>query len=72
MSSDPGEAGQSGYPEVETMTDCLECGAELRLARSVEIGEIIDCDACGAELEVIGVGPLVVERAPEMREDWGE
>ena len=57
------------------MTDtaeCIECGAEVDLADDTEIGEIVDCTTCGTELEVIDVSPPVLERAPELEEDWGE
>ena len=55
-----------------TEADCPECGAELSLHEDLETGEIIDCGTCGTELEVIDVDPPVLERAPELEEDWGE
>ena len=55
-----------------TMTECVECGAELSLHDDLEVGEIIDCTTCGAELEVIDDEPPVLEKAPELEEDWGE
>jgi alpha-aminoadipate carrier protein LysW len=55
-----------------TMTECVECGGELSLHDDLEAGEIIDCTTCGAELEAIDVNPPVLERAPELEEDWGE
>ncbi|MFB6114394.1 MAG: lysine biosynthesis protein LysW [Halodesulfurarchaeum sp.] len=54
------------------MTDCPECGAEVTLHETLEVGEIVDCDTCGTELEVLGVDPVSLERAPELDEDWGE
>lgn len=54
------------------MTDCIECGAEVALHDDVEAGEIVDCTTCGAELEVVDVGPVALETAPELEEDWGE
>jgi len=54
------------------MTDCIECGADVSLHEGVEIGEIVDCGTCGAELEVIGTGPVELDVAPELEEDWGE
>ncbi|MFC6988430.1 lysine biosynthesis protein LysW [Haloplanus sp. GCM10025708] len=54
------------------MTECVECGAEVSLPDSLEVGEIVDCPTCGAELEVIDVEPPVLESAPELEEDWGE
>jgi alpha-aminoadipate carrier protein LysW len=55
-----------------TDADCPECGAELSLHDDLEAGEIVDCGTCGAELEVVDVNPPVLERAPELEEDWGE
>jgi alpha-aminoadipate carrier protein LysW len=55
-----------------TEADCVECGAEVSLHDDLEVGEIIDCGTCGAELEVIDVTPPVLDRAPELEEDWGE
>ena len=54
------------------MTDCVECGAEVSLHDGLEVGEIVDCTTCGAELEVVETEPPVLERAPELEEDWGE
>ena len=55
-----------------TMTECVECGAEVSLHDDIEIGEIVDCATCGAELEVVDTEPPVLETAPELEEDWGE
>jgi len=54
------------------MTTCTECGADLTLHDDLEVGEIIDCSTCGTELEITAVDPPVLERAPELDEDWGE
>jgi alpha-aminoadipate carrier protein LysW len=54
------------------MTECIECGADVALHDTLEVGEIVDCDTCGTELEVVDVDPPVLERAPELDEDWGE
>jgi alpha-aminoadipate carrier protein LysW len=54
-----------------TMATCPECGGTIT-ATSVERGEILPCPDCGAELEVREIDPLVLELAPEVREDWGE
>jgi len=51
---------------------CPECGAEVKLASDVEIGEIVPCADCGAELEVIERDPPALKLAPEEEEDWGE
>jgi alpha-aminoadipate carrier protein LysW len=52
--------------------ECLECGAELKLADDVEVGEIVVCPDCGVELEVMSLDPIALELAPEVEEDWGE
>ena len=61
-----------GWSTHMTEADCVECGAEVSLHDDLEVGEIIDCGTCGAELEVIDVTPPVLDRAPELEEDWGE
>ena len=53
-------------------TECVECGADVRLPDDAETGEIADCKTCGTELEVVGVAPAAVALAPELEEDWGE
>lgn len=52
--------------------ECVECGAEITLADDTETGEIVDCTTCGTELEVVDIDPPVLDRAPELEEDWGE
>ncbi|MFW6017993.1 MAG: lysine biosynthesis protein LysW [Halapricum sp.] len=54
------------------MTTCVECGTELTLHENLEVGEIVDCSTCGAELEVVETGPVELDTAPELEEDWGE
>jgi alpha-aminoadipate carrier protein LysW len=54
------------------MTECIECGAAVTLHEDSEEGEIVDCTTCGAELEVVDRHPPVLDRAPELEEDWGE
>ncbi len=54
------------------MTTCPECGADVALHDSIEVGEIVDCSTCGTELEVIEENPPVLDLAPELDEDWGE
>ncbi|AGB15041.1 lysine biosynthesis protein LysW [Halovivax ruber XH-70] len=54
------------------MTTCTACGADVSLHDDLEAGEIVDCTTCGVELEVIETAPPVLDRAPELEEDWGE
>ncbi len=58
--------------EVMTMALCTECEAEIPLAETTEVGEIIQCPDCGLDLEVISLEPPVLAPAPEEEEDWGE
>ena len=44
----------------------------MALHDDLETGEILDCPTCGAELEVTDVNPPVLQKAPELEEDWGE
>ena len=54
------------------MVECPECGVNINIAESVEMGEIISCADCGAELEVMAINPVTLKLAPEEDEDWGE
>jgi len=54
------------------MDQCPECGADLQIPDGVMIGEILDFADCGAELEVMAMGALRLDLAPEEEEDWGE
>jgi alpha-aminoadipate carrier protein LysW len=51
---------------------CPECGAEIGLDATVQVGEIVVCPDCGVDLEVTGLDPAVVAMAPMEAEDWGE
>jgi alpha-aminoadipate carrier protein LysW len=57
---------------IMTEAECVECGGTVALHDDLEVGEIVDCETCGAELEVVDVSPPVLDRAPELEEDWGE
>jgi alpha-aminoadipate carrier protein LysW len=52
--------------------NCPECGAEITLDSTVEVGEITVCPDCGVDLEVTSLTPPTVELAPMEQEDWGE
>jgi len=51
---------------------CPECGAEITLDATVEVGEITVCPDCGVDLEVTSLNPPTVALAPMEQEDWGE
>ena len=55
-----------------TESECVECGGTVALHDDLEVGEIVDCETCGAELEAVDTSPPVLDRAPELEEDWGE
>ncbi|PSQ38204.1 lysine biosynthesis protein LysW [Halobacteriales archaeon SW_5_70_135] len=54
------------------MAHCTECDAEVTVPDDPLVGEIVDCTVCGTELETVEVSPPVLQRAPELAEDWGE
>jgi alpha-aminoadipate/glutamate carrier protein LysW len=54
------------------MAECPECGADIEIKETVEVGEILTCQDCGAELEITDLQPLKLELAPQEEEDWGE
>ena len=51
---------------------CPECAAEITLAETTEVGEILVCPDCGVDLEVTSLVPAVIQLAPMEQEDWGE
>jgi alpha-aminoadipate carrier protein LysW len=53
-------------------TSCPECAGQIELSADTEVGEILVCPDCGVELEVMGLGPVKLDLAPEVEEDWGE
>ena len=57
---------------VNSPTPCPECGGLVTLPANVEVGEVVQCAECGVELEVIALGPVELQLAPEEEEDWGE
>lgn len=57
---------------VASPNPCPECGGAVLLPASLEVGEIVQCSECGVDLEVIGLGPVELQVAPEEEEDWGE
>ena len=57
---------------VTTVMACPECAADIGVAQQPELNEILVCRECAGEIEVISVEPLMIARAPEAEEDWGE
>ncbi|MER5601240.1 lysine biosynthesis protein LysW [Streptomyces sp. NPDC002265] len=55
-----------------TMQACPECEDEVQISQSARLNEIVDCAGCRSELEIVALSPMVLARAPEVEEDWGE
>lgn len=55
-------------------TVCTICGATINILQNVEVSEIITCGECHTRLvvEKIETDRIVVNKAPEVEEDWGE
>jgi len=53
-------------------SECPDCAGHISPRPGIESGEVISCPDCGAKLEVKSVSPFVLEKAPEVQEDWGE
>ncbi|MFG1914984.1 lysine biosynthesis protein LysW [Micromonospora sp. NPDC048898] len=51
---------------------CPECEEPIQIGESVRLNEILECAGCRNELEVVVLSPLVLARAPEVEDDWGE
>lgn len=51
---------------------CPECRGLVGVSDDLLVAEIVICQHCASELEVVATGPVVLARAPEVEEDWGE
>jgi alpha-aminoadipate/glutamate carrier protein LysW len=51
---------------------CPECEEPVQIGESARLNEIVECVGCRNELEILALSPLVLARAPEVEEDWGE
>ena len=56
-------------PSNKNITDCPECGAELRLKKAPFRGQIVDCRRCGVRLKVFSKQPLLLQWADSPWED---
>lgn len=55
------------------MVKCLECDAEITIAKDVIEGEIVSCPDCGSAYEVYKEGnDFQIRPAKIEGEDWGE
>lgn len=55
-----------------TQPTCPECDGPVAIPDDVRMSEIVECGDCKSELEVVARAPVVLARAPEVEEDWGE
>ncbi len=51
---------------------CPECDAAVDIPADAMENELVACSECGIELEIMSLGPIALELAPEVEEDWGE
>jgi alpha-aminoadipate carrier protein LysW len=51
---------------------CPECEGEVLVVGAVSRNEIVECGECRSELEVVATTPVLLARAPDVEEDWGE
>lgn len=53
---------------------CAVCGGSLNIPQNIEVSEIITCGECHTRLVVdkIEADRIVVNKAPDVEEDWGE
>ena len=54
------------------MAECPVCAIDIELEPGTIKGELIGCPDCATELEVVSVGPVELDLAPELDEDWGQ
>jgi len=52
--------------------NCPECAGAIAAKSALQLGELLSCADCGTKLEVVGTEPVVLGRAPQVEEDWGE
>ncbi|MFI6130809.1 lysine biosynthesis protein LysW [Micromonospora sp. NPDC051141] len=51
---------------------CPECRGRVDVSGGLLVAEIVVCQHCSGELEVVATNPVLLARAPEPEEDWGE
>ncbi len=56
--------------EPPALGHCPACGTRLALSCDLVKGEVLECDDCGTELEVVGLGPVELNKSPEDEEEW--
>jgi len=57
--------------EIRTAT-CPECGAEVRVAGRLMVGEVFGCGACKAVLEVESPDPVLFTRMARIEDEEEE
>jgi alpha-aminoadipate carrier protein LysW len=43
------------------IVECPDCGADITIAKPIELGKRVKCPECLADLEVIGVDPVELD-----------
>ena len=56
------------------ISNCSICNAEVTLPKNVELTEIVSCHDCHSKLvvEKINKNSVILTKAPDVEEDWGE
>jgi alpha-aminoadipate carrier protein LysW len=52
--------------------ECPDCGTPKNAPTGAELGQVLACSCCGTVLEIMGLAPPMVQRAPQIEEDFGE
>ena len=52
--------------------ECPDCGTPKSAPAGMEVGQVLACSCCGVMLEVTGLAPPLVQKAPQIEEDFGE
>lgn len=43
------------------MVECLSCGADVYVGRSLKLGEIVKCHSCDSKFEVVDMEPILID-----------
>ena len=43
------------------MVECLSCGADVYVGRSLKLGEIVKCHSCDSKFKVVALEPLLID-----------
>lgn len=54
------------------MTNCPDCDNEIVIPEDSMKGEVITCGDCGESFEIDSTDPIVLKKAEQEGEDWGQ